>query len=208
MRAHWAEIFLGRIRSLDQSESPHGLYGIRRAYNPNGPLPTLAHVLASDKKAGFFSNHYDTSGRQNPLWNTVTFVAENDGAIQTSIVVSLTIDDFATTKVRKFGASHRIDPRNRKESLERPNIGRLVRKAVQLKDRFPVKCMNALFFLLHTATEAEAAQIFGRYGEALFLARYGIERHSLRWNDELGRDFVTTATIWSPNAEAKVANEC
>lgn len=189
----WPTTLLQRLEALDVSEAPHGLYGIRWAYSSGDHFPQLAHVLASNKRAGFFPKHYGTSGSQNQNYDSVVFCDPSN-----AVVVSLTMEDLATTKVRKFGSSYRVDLKHRKESECQVDVRRLVRRSVRHSMSDGIHSVGALLLIAHTTDENELTSLLGDYGESDFLKRYGMQRHTLEWKDRFGRGFLTTLNLWVP----------
>lgn len=189
MNPHWADKFLNHLLALDLREAPHGLYGIRRAYARDGRLPTLAHVLGSKKKSGFIHAYYPEYVRQWQLSDDLVFL---DGLC----VVALNISDRATTKVREFGSAYRLDSHNSKDLKESEwNLERLVLRSVGKTSDLSEK---ARLLVLHTASKKEVAPLLGRCGDAEFLAKYGIERRWIDWEDHFGRKIHTSLSLWVP----------
>ena len=126
---------------------------------------------------------------QRQLWEVVVFAAGFR-------VITLEIMDHATTKVREFGSAHRLDAHNSKDAKEPTwNLERLVLRSVEKTSDTSVK---ARLLVLHTASKKEVSPLLGRCGDTEFLAKYGIERHWMDWEDRLGRKIHTTLSLWVP----------
>src|SRR6266487_5887449 len=111
MNQTWPMRLLDQLELVDTQEGPHGLYGIRRAYAPEGPLPSAAHVLASSSKVGLLAK-CGLSGRSPGHGSDA--ISFTSGVER----VSLQVLDYATTKVRHFGSAFRLDKRHVKQPRE------------------------------------------------------------------------------------------
>jgi hypothetical protein len=112
MTQTWPMRLLDQLELVDTQEAPHGLYGIRRAYAPEGPLPSAAHVLASPGKVGLPAKCGFSGGSARPGSDTLSFTSGAE-------TVSLRVLDYATTKVRHFGSAFRLDKRHVKQPRAR-----------------------------------------------------------------------------------------
>jgi hypothetical protein len=190
MKPPWPVRLLDQLEIIDGSEAPHGLYGIRRAYAPEGSLPTMAQVLGSPGKVGLrekcgFGGR--VAGRDR---ETLSFGADGD-------YVSLRILDYATTKVRHFGSAFRVDRNPGKASKEPAwDLASLVPKL--RSDRFAT---HALLLVAHTAAVKEIEAVLGKCTDPVFVDRYTLEHHQREWDDRYGRGFRTALHLWAPRSD-------
>ena len=111
MNQTWPMRLLDQLELVDAQEAPHGLYGIRRAYAPEGKLPSAAHVLASPGKVGLLTKCGFSGRSTSPDSHILSFTSGGE-------TVSLQILDYATTKVRQYGSAFRLDKRHVKQPRE------------------------------------------------------------------------------------------
>jgi hypothetical protein len=179
MNPTWPQRLLDQMELLDTDEAPHGLYGIRRAYAPEGPLPTMAQVLGSPRKVGLQAR-CGFGGRAHG-WENLSIVTD-------SAHISLRVLDYATTKVRHFGSAFRVDRNPGKASKE---------PAWDLESLAPkLHGRDALLLIAHTATAKEIEAVLGKTTDPAFLERYTLEHHTREWDDRYGRGFRTALHLW------------
>jgi hypothetical protein len=186
MNQPWPIRLLDQLEILDTDEAPHGLYGIRRAYAPEGPLPTMAQVLGSPRKVGLPAK-CGFAGRAHG-W-------ENLSIATGSAHISLRILDYATTKVRHFGSAFRVDRNPGKASKE---------PAWDLMTLLPkLRGSHALLLVAHTATVKEIETVLGKTTDPAFLERYALDHHAREWDDRYGRGFRTALHLWVPRTDPR-----
>jgi hypothetical protein len=196
MNRSWPTHLLDQLELLDTKEAPHGLYGIRRAYVPEGRLPSAAHVLGAPGKADLLRK-CGFSGRSSDQWSdTLSF---STGAER----VSLQILDYATTKIRHFGSAFRLDKRHTKQSTEpRWDLETLVPR---LSKQSCSRETCALLLIGHYVTPREIEGVLGKTIQPAFLDRYSLEHHTRAWDDWYGRGFRTALHLWVPRVNDEVA---
>jgi hypothetical protein len=196
MNQTWPMQLLEELEILDVKEVPHGLYGIRRAYVPEGQLPTMAHVLASPRKVGFLRKCGFSGGSTDQRSDTLYFTSGIDE-------VSLQVLDYATTKVRHYGSAFRLDKRHVKQSRE-PAWDLLTLVARLGIDRYGTQ---ALLLIAHFVSTREIEGVLGKPTDPAFLDRYRLAHYLLEWDDRYGRGFRTAPHLWVPRSDGYRGDE-
>jgi hypothetical protein len=187
MNQTWPTRLLDQLEVVDTREAPHGLYGIRRAYAPEGPLPSAAHVLGSPKKVGLPAKCGFSAGFNKPRSDTFSFTAGSEA-------VSLQVLDYATTKIRHYGSAFRLDKRHVKESREPAwDLETLVPKLA--RDRFAT---HSILLIAHYVSRREIEDVLGKSTDPAFLKRYILAHYSREWDDRYARGFRTALHLWIP----------
>ena len=182
-------LLLDCLESLDRQESPHGIYGIRQAYSTNGRLPTLAHLFSSAgstnilRPCGLKGNQsrYDSDDLRFGL--------------ETGECISLQVLDYATTKVRLFGSTYRLDDHQAKKS-EQPKWD-LESKVPKLSGSSQGALTMGILLLIHYASGSEIMSVLGRSTSLEFLSRYQIAHFNHVWEDRYKRGFQTAIHLWT-----------
>jgi hypothetical protein len=185
----WQKHILDALESLDRSEGPHGLYGIRQAHAVNGRIPKLAHLLSSGETSIFKANEL-RSIQSRFRTDHLSFFSryENEHVV-------LTARDFATTKVRKFGSEYRVDDHQRKSATNtaldlETSIPKLSKKRCR-------DCIYGILLIAHYQQSKEIEPLLGRSTEPDFLARYQVCHFVRKWIDRYHRNFQTALHLWS-----------
>jgi hypothetical protein len=178
---------LDQLELVDTQEAPHGLYGIRRAYAPEGKLPSAAHVLAAPGKVGLVTKCGFSGPFSRPGSETLSFTSGGEP-------VSLQILDYATTKVRHYGSAFRLDKRHTKHPRE---------PAWDLDTRVPKLCSDryathAILLIAHYISTTEIEGVLGKTTDPVFLDRYAVAHYSREWDDRYARGFRTALHLWAP----------
>lgn len=183
----WPFRLLDQLELLDTQESPHGLYGIRRAYAPEGPLPTAAHVLGSPRMVGLLQWCRFSGRSPKPGSEVISFTAGSEE-------VSLQILDYATTKVRHFGSAFRLD----KRPARQPREPRWDLETRVPKLRRGWYGTHAILLIAHTVSVKEIECVLGKTIDPAFLDRYVLGHHTREWDDRYARGFRTALHLWVP----------
>ena len=187
MSQSWPIRLLDQLELLDTEEAPHGLYGIRRAYAPEGPLPTAAHVLGSPRLAGLLRKCHLQGPSPRPNSDTLTFTAGGEE-------VWLQVSAYATTKVRHFGSAFRLDKHPGRQPQEpRWDLESLVPKL--RRDRYQTR---SLLLIAHTVNPREVEAVLGKTTDPAFLDRYVLTHLTREWDDRYGRGLHTGLHLWVP----------
>ncbi|MDB6076436.1 MAG: hypothetical protein JWO82_183, partial [Akkermansiaceae bacterium] len=125
--------------------------------------------------------------------------------LPTGLRVSLTMADYATTKVRQYGDTHVLDRAHGKREEEDPAVVEaLVSKLAKLRklvpvtdDDLPVAGYWAVMMIAHVPIERRLLKLLGRFGDGAYLERYGLELAVRQWEDRYQRGFFTALWLWT-----------
>jgi hypothetical protein len=196
MKTPWQIAILDALEALDRKEEPHGLYGVRQAYSTGGRLPKLAHLLSSPGRTDILRCNGFRSTQSRFASHDIWFSTE-DGD---NIVLQLL--DYATTKVRHYGSSYRVDERHTKKPKEPDwELESLVPK---LSTKQRTCSIRGILLIVHYRQEKELVGRLGRSADADFLGRYQVSHVSRCWQDRYRRDFSTAIHLWSAQKRACV----
>lgn len=190
MSQTWPIRFLDQLELVDTQEAPHGLYGIRQAYAPEGRLPSTAHVLGAPRMVGLLQKCGFSGGYTKPGSDELSFTVDGEE-------VSLQILDYATTKVRHFGSAFRLDKHPGRQPREpRWELETLVPKL--RRDRYAT---HAILLIAHYVSTREIEGVLGKTANPMFLDRYQLAHHLREWDDRYARGFRTALHLWVPRAD-------
>jgi hypothetical protein len=199
MSQSWPARFLDYLEIVDTQEAPHGLYGMLRAYAPEGRLPTLAEVLAAPgkidllKKCGFSNPSAHRRYRSPFSDRRKEVLGFSVGAER----VSLDILNYATTKVRHYGSAFRLDKRHLKQPKEPGwDLESLVPKLGRSRGE-----TDAILLIAHYASMRELEGVLGKTVEHPFLDRYGLAHYARDRDDPYERGFRTSLQLWVPRID-------
>jgi hypothetical protein len=190
MNQSWPIRLLDQLELVDAQEAPHGLYGIRRAYAPEGPLPSAAHVLGSPRMAGLLQKCRFSGRSPKPGSDVLSFTAGSES-------VSLQILDYATTKVRHFGSAFRLD----KHPGRQPREPRWDLESRVPKLRRGWYGTSGILLIAHTVSARETEGLLGKTADPAFLDRYVLTHHIREWDDRYARGFRTALHLWVPRMD-------
>ncbi len=191
MDRHWANATIEELRALDREEAPHGLYGLREAYQTKTWLPKLSAVL-NEPRVQFARR---LGGASPPTrFHGDALSLELPGQS-----VELKLRDYADTKVRKFGSAYRLDNASRvhheSPSLPRelPKLAKRAREA-----RKPSSIARSFGYLLigYFRRERDGVELCHQATSPAFLERYGLAYIAESWPDIHGRDFQVMMSLW------------
>jgi hypothetical protein len=189
MSQSWPTQLLDLLERVDAEEAPHGLYGIRRAYTPEGPLPSAAHVLGGPSMVNLFRRCGFSGGTSGRHSQVVSFTTGGE-------TVWLQILDYATTKVRHFGSAFRLDKHHTKQSSEpRWDLETLVPKLTRQSRLYETQ---SLLLIAHFVSDSDLKKVLGKTVDPAFLDRYGLACHVRMWDDRYARGFRTALHLWVP----------
>ena len=197
-KCDWAESLFEVLIAIDRDQCPHGLYGIRRALTPDDSSVLLPYGRAFTRKLfdRLFAQH--SIERRRFSDHPPSFVFFHDGAMQTKVM--LTIWDDATTKVRKFGKSYRLDSGASKAGRDsRDELRKLLPKlhrAVGDPGGKDGSAHDARGILL--IDHFTGQHLRDDFPDHEFLQRYDISYLSRTWNDRYDRGFKTSLHLWKP----------
>jgi hypothetical protein len=187
MNPIWPITLLDHLELVDTQEAPHGLYGMCRAYAPEGRLPTAAHVLSAPGKVGLLKKCGFSGSTTGQRSDVLEFTAEGES-------VSLQILDYATTKVRHYGSVFRIDKRHVKQQRDPAwDLETLVPKLE--RDRY---WTYGILLIAHYSSIREIEGVLGKTTDPAFLDRYKLALHHREWEDRYARGFCTALHLWVP----------
>lgn len=182
----WPHLIVTALRDLDKKEAPHGLYGIREAYKTGEGLPTLAEVLGSRKKTGFF-HKLGFSAISKQRHGRVSFT------LGSKTYINLQIIDYASTKVRQFGSKYLMDhSSSKKESGLKLDLESILPKLRKDKP-------SALLLVAHFRSASESPILLGKATDVSFMNKCSIAEASAFWSDVHGRNFSTELHLWYSN---------
>ena len=190
MKLCWQKALLDGLEALDRQESPHGVYVMRQAHSSKGRLPSLAHLLSSSGQTNVL-RPCGLQGIQSRFGsNDLRFSAEGGEC------VSLQVLDWATTKVRHYGSTYRLDEHHGKKS-KTPDweLESLVPK---LSSSSRGVLTMGILVVAHCASAKDLQSLLGRCASPEFLKRYEVAHFSRDWEDRYGRDFQTAFHLWTP----------
>lgn len=193
MDTNWTDHFLDKLLELDAAEAPHGLYGIRQAYFGGGRLPTLAEVLSSPKRADFLGR---CGFQRGPSWGCDRSVLRFSPA--EGFDVRLRAIDFASTKIRQYGNTYRLDKAHGKPAAEKSAGIELALTDLQ-RDARPSQG-EAILFVAHFVRDQELETLLSRAADPSYRQRYGVSYAERRWADK-ARGFQSIAALWWAAAE-------
>jgi hypothetical protein len=187
MSTYWPIQILDALEALDREEVPHGLYGLRQAYASKRRIPTLAHLFSSTGKASILARN-GFEGIQTRSTSADIYFSTGGGES-----VGLHVLEYATTKVRHYGSTYRLDKHYAKKSKD-PNweLESLVPKLS--KNRISTR---GILLLAHFQNNEQLEKVLGRSTEPDFLSRYHVTHTVREWQDRFGRDFRTAVHLWS-----------
>lgn len=157
-------------------------------------MPTLAEILKSPKRTDFirklgFKRHY--SGIDGDI---LAF------AVDETLETEVRVLDYASTKVRDFGSSYRLDLQNRKQSSEPEwNLERIVPKLAK-RGRHGYRSetsSHSILLIAHAPTRSDIHALVGRARDESFLKSYSISLVTREWEDRYGRDFHSALYLWT-----------
>jgi len=189
MSTPWQIVILDALEALDQKEEQHGLYGIRRAHSSSGRLPKLAHLLSSPGKTDIL--------RCNGFRAIQSRFASGDlwFSTKTGECVVIQVLDYATTKVRHYGSTYRVDEHHTKKVKEPDwELESLVPK---LSTKQRIDSTRGILLVVHFRQEKEVKTLLGRSADQDFLGRYQVSHYGRGWQDRYGRDFSTAIHLWT-----------
>jgi hypothetical protein len=171
MNQTWPTRLLDQLELVDTQEAPHGLYGIRRAYAPEGKLPSAAHVLAAPGKVGLLTKCGFSGPFSRPGSDLLSFTSGGE-------TVSLQILDYATTKVRHYGSAFRLDKHHTKHPREPAwDLDTLAPKLCS--DRYAT---HGILLIAHYISTREIESVLGKTTDPVFLDRYILAHYSREWD--------------------------
>ena len=190
MKLCWQKPLLDGLEALDRQEGPHGVYGIRQAYSAKERLPSLAHLFSSSGQTNVL-RPIGLQGIQSRFGSDdLRFSAEGGEC------VSLQVLDWATTKVRHYGSTYRMDGHHGKEP--RTPDWELESLVPRLSSRSRGVLTMGILLVAHYASAKELQSLLGRSARPEFLKRYEVAHFSRGWGDRYGRDFQTAVHLWTP----------
>jgi hypothetical protein len=157
-------------------------------------MPTLAEILKSPKRTHFirklgFKRHY--SGTDEDI---LAF------AVDETLEAEVRVLDYASTKVRDFGSSYRLDRQNRKQSSEPEwSLERIVPKLAK-RDRHGYHSetsSHSIVLIAHAPTRSDIHALVGRTRDNGFLMSYSVSLVTREWEDRYGRDFHSAMYLWT-----------
>ena len=181
MKTCWQKLLLDGLEALDRQESSHGVYGMRQVYSAKGRLPSLAHLLSSSGQTNVLRPS-ELQGIQSRFGSDdIRFSAEGGEC------VSLRVLDRATTKVRHYGSTYRLDEHHGKKP--RTPDWELESLVPKLSGRSRGALIMGILLVAHYAWEKELQSLLGRSANPQFLNRYGVAHFSRNWEDRYDRGF-------------------
>ena len=185
----WQVVILDALAALDEKEGPHGLYGIRKAHSTGKRLPKIAHLLSSPGSTDILRCNGFCAVQSRLDSGHLRFTT------RTGERVVLQVLDHATTKVRHYGSSYRVDEGHTKKPKEPDwELERLIPK-LSTKQRLDSTC--GILLVAHFRQEKEIKTLLGRSADQKFLRRYQISHFGREWRDRYGRDFCTAIPLWT-----------
>jgi hypothetical protein len=189
MSQPWPTRLLDQLELVDIQEAPHGLYGMRRAYVPEGRLPSAAHVLGAPGMVDLVSQCGFSGRSSDPRKDVLSFTVGVER-------ISLQILDYATTKVRHYGSAFRVDKRHIKQPREPVwDLETLVPKLSKLSRGYNT-C--GILVIAHYVSTREIESVPGKTADPTFLDRYVLAHHTREWDDRYARGFHTALHLWVP----------
>ncbi len=201
MPPSWQISFVDALLALDAAEAPHGLYGIRHARAGDAERwPTFAEILLFPKKNNFFTQFGFVDIGSRARQNELTFLIDPDHEVRLQAL------DHASTKVRRFGSSHRLDTHHHKTKTEPEwDLEKLVPK-LDGPDRYGHRrdstVTRAILLLAHAPTDRQLRALTGRATEEDFLRKYAVTLVSHEWKDRYERDFFSGIYLWAGKTQA------
>ena len=190
MKLCWQQALLDGLEALDHRESPHGIYGMRQAHSAKGRLPSLAHLLSSSSQTNVLRPSGLLGIQSRFGSDDLRFSAEGGE------YVSLQVLDWATTKVRHYGSTYRLDEHYGKKS--RTPDWELESLVPKLSSSSRGVLTMGILVVAHYASAKELQSLLGRGASPGFLSRYELAHFSRDWEDRYGRGFETAVHLWTP----------
>jgi len=200
MPSPWPTALVEELQKIDREETPHGLYGLRRARQTGPRLPKLISILTSPP----IRLVQRTGGALAPRRSandTLSFGLDNARQVRINLF------DYADTKVRKFGNAYQLDKQT-SVSHEPPVdlISELPKLAAKARVNYGTKSPPysfGLLFIAHFQKEKDSLALLEKAISPQFLNRYGLSRLAAAWDDTHGRHFHTTIHLWYIEQPAK-----
>ncbi|QYY36441.1 hypothetical protein [Ruficoccus sp. ZRK36] len=186
---NWPATLFSGLRKLDKQEAPHGLYGLRKKHSwPNRLIPLYqlygGKIPEADlgKQCGW-EVHWKTTDR-------IIFRLESDEYLD------LHLHTQASTKVRCFGDTFRLDKQHDKEPID------LAKRVLKLAPKLHTESnlyrpYQGLLIIAHAPGERDFEKHYQNPLNPDFLNRYHLSHHRTVWKDMHGRNFFTGLFLWA-----------
>lgn len=185
----WQEELLAAITDIDREQAPHGLYGMRHELSDDDrPIP-FAKLFGGQIIKPNIPERLG-SRTERAKWDMFTFSLSEDET------VCIFVDTVATTKVRKFGKTYKVDRHHGKKPAKRDDEPHVSKKALARlgKSLFDIA---AYLLVAHVNDEDEFLILLGEMAEPQFCERHGLSFHRREWADIHGRDLLSGLFLWS-----------
>lgn len=197
---NWQEQLLDFLVTLDQKESPHGLYGLRHAYSKTGhPLPSWEHVLWSPAATDFVRRcGFGPTVGQKINRGVLTFEATGP--------ITIEVFNLASTKVRNFGSVYRLDKTSSQREFETDfDISKELTHLWKERQRplYARRGIRSVLLIAHAVKVGDIHKFLGDVRSDDFLRRYELELCERSWPDHFHRGFESALFLWN---EVKVAH--
>ena len=191
MKRHWSFALVEELKAIDAEEGPHGLYGLRESRRTGDRLPKLIPILEAPpirliRRIGAAQH------TGSPSATYISFGVDH----QRTVLVDL--EDYADTKVRKFGSTYRLDKQSDVPARNTPDFGTLLpRLAKRVSENHGNMTFSfGLLFIGHFAKQKDLHSFLDPFTGDEYLLRYGLGQAGDSWSDAHGRDFFTAIRIW------------